>query len=105
MVSMEKKKRRPRRWFSKEFKERAIGLVLSDRDRPIREIARDLDLRDSVLHGWLRQRKTEGGGAQPGPLTSDERWELKRLREENRVLKEEKEILKKATAFFAKEGR
>ncbi len=105
MVTMEERKRRPRRTFSKEFKERAIGLVLSDKDRPIKEIARDLDLGDSVLHGWLRRSKVDRGAAPPGPLTTDERLELARLRREIRILKEEKEILRKAAAFFAKEGR
>jgi transposase len=106
MVPMEeKKKRRPRRMFSKEFKERAIGLVLSEKDRPIKEIARDLDVRDSVLHGWLRRSKVDRGRAPPGPVTTDERLELAQLRKEIRVLREEKEILRKAVAFFAKEGR
>jgi transposase len=103
MVSMEeKKKRRPRRWFSKEFKERAIGLVLSQKDRPIKEVARDLDLGDSVLHAWLKPTKAAGPAK---ALTTNERLELAQLRKENRTLKEEKEILRKAAAFFAKEGR
>jgi len=108
MLAMEERKRRRRRWFSTEFKERAIGLVLSNKDRPIREIARDLDIQDSVLHGWLKRSKAdpvERSTAPKGRLTMDERLELARLRRENRLLKEEKEILRKAAAFFAKEGR
>jgi len=106
MVPMEeKKRRRPRRMFSKEFKERAIALVLSDKDRPIKEVARDLDVRDSVIHGWLRKSRVDRGRAPPGPLKTDERLELAQLRKEIRILREEKEILRKAVAFFAKEDR
>jgi transposase len=102
---MEGKKRKPRRWFSEEFKERAVGLVLSGKDRPIKDIAQDLGVGDSVLHGWLRRSKPDRVTRVPKALTLHERVELAQLRKENRILKEEKEILRKAAAFFAKEGR
>jgi transposase len=104
MVFMEEKKPRARRRFTAEFKTRAVGLVVGE-GRPIKEVARDLDLSDSVLHGWCKRAKIDKGLGPPGALTTDERLELAQLRKENRILKEEKEILRKAAAFFAKEGR
>jgi len=105
MVSMEEqKKRRARRKFTEEFKARAVRLVLRE-GQTAAQVARDLDLVESVLHGWVRQAKIDRGMGPAGALTSEEREELSRLRKENRVLKEEREILKKAAAFFAKDGR
>jgi transposase len=104
-VSMEEqKKRRTRRKFTEEFKARAVRLVLREA-QTVAQVARDLDLAESVLHGWVKQTKIDRGMGPPGALTSEEREELSRLRKENRVLKEEREILKKAAAFFAKDGR
>jgi transposase len=71
----------------------------------VAQVARDLDLAESVLPGWVRQAKIDRGMSPPGALTTEERDELGRLRKENRILKEEKEILRKAAAFFAKDGR
>jgi transposase len=105
MVSMEEqKKRRMRRKFTSEFKARAVGLVLKE-GRSVAQVGRDLDLAESVLHGWVRQAKIDQGRGPAGALTSEEREELARLRKENRLLKEEKEILRKAAAFFAKDSR
>ena len=105
MVSMEEqKKRRIRRKFTDEFRARAVRLVLKE-GRTVAEVARDLDLHDSSLHAWVRQSKVDRGMGPPGALTSEERDELSRLRKENRILKEEKEILRKAAAFFAKDSR
>jgi transposase len=105
MVSMEEqKKRRARRKFTDEFKARAVRLVLKE-GQTAAQVARDLDLVESVLHGWVRQAKIDRGMGPAGALTSEEREELSRLRKENRVLKEEREILKKAAAFFARDGR
>ena len=104
MSMEEQKKRRTRRRFTEEFKARAVRLVLKD-GQTAAQVARDLDLVESVLHGWVRQAKIDRGMGPAGALTSEERDELARLRKEVRVLREEKEILRKAAAFFAKDGR
>jgi len=95
--------RRKRRKFSAEFKAEAVRLVL-DGGRGVTELARELDLQSSVLSTWVQQAKTDRGEGQPGALTTDEKQELAQLRRENAKLREEKEILKKAAAFFAKES-
>jgi transposase len=66
-------------------------------------VARDLDLTESALRGWVRQAEIDV--VDRDGLTSAEREELFRLRKENRVLREERDILKRATAFFARETR
>jgi transposase len=105
MVSMEQgKKPRIRRKFTEEFKARAVGLILRE-GRTVAQVGRDLDLVESVLHSWVRQAKVDQGKGPAGALTSDEREELSRLRKENRILQEEKEILRKAAAFFARNDR
>ena len=98
---MEKRKRRQ---FTDEFKAKTVALVRSS-GKGIGEVARDLDLTESALRGWVKQSEIDAGRGPAGALTSEERAELSALRKENRVLKEEREILKKAAAFFAKEGR
>ena len=104
MSMEEQKKRRTRRKFTEEFKARAVRLVLKEA-QTVAQVARDLDLAESVLARWVRQTKIDRGVGPAGVLTTDEREELGRLRKENRILKEEKEILRKAAAFFAKDGR
>jgi transposase len=105
MVSMEEqKKRRTRRKFTDEYKARAVRLVLKEGQKAA-QVARDLGLIESVLHNWVRQAKIDRGMGPAGALTSEEREELSRLRKQVRVLTEEKEILRKAAAFFAKESR
>jgi transposase len=98
------KKPRTRRKFTDEFKARAVRLVLKEA-QTVAQVARDLDLAESVLHAWVKQARIDRGMGPPGALTSEEREELARLRKEVRVLREEKEILRKAAAFFAKDGR
>lgn len=95
---------RKRRAFTKEFKAEAIRLV-SESGKSVSEIARDLDLAHTVLRRWVDQAEIDAGRGPVGALTSEERAELVRLRRENRTLQMEREILKKATAFFAKESR
>ena len=94
--------RRPRRSFSWEFKTEVVELVRSS-GKSIPEVARDLDLTETAVRAWVRQADVDAGD-RPG-LTSTEREELARLRQENRVLREERDILKRATAFFARETR
>jgi len=101
MVSMEKGKR-PRRKFTNEFKSRAVDLVLKQ-GISVAQTARDLGLNESNLSNWVKQAKVDRGKGPPGALTSEELAELRQLRKEVKVLREEREILKKAAAFFAKE--
>ena len=96
--------RRKRRRFTPEFKAETVRLV-EESDKSIGELAKELDLTESVLRNWVRQARVDAGQGQEGELTTREREELRRLRRENRELQMEREILKKATAFFAKESR
>ena len=95
--------RRPRRIFTPEFKASAVRLVL-DEGKPISEVARDLDLTRSALNGWVNQARVDRGKGAAGALTTTEKEELSRLRKEVRELRMERDILKKAAAFFAKES-
>jgi transposase len=104
MVSMEKKEKRSRRKFTAEYKQRAIDLVLKQ-GVTVAQAATDLGIYESSLARWVKQARIDQGKGPPGALTTEEREELARLRKENRILKEEREILKKAAAFFAKENR
>src|SRR5438876_11300850 len=83
------------------FRREAVALYRRS-DRSLREIAGDLGVSSGSLRLWVKQAAIDAG-EQPGP-TTEEREELRRLRREVRVLREEREILKKAAAFFAKEG-
>ena len=71
--------------------------------KSIGQICRDLDLTETVVRRWVAQAEIDGG--QREGLTTAERAELAQLRKENRVLREERDILKRATVFFAKETR
>ena len=92
--------RRPRRQFDDEFKAQAARLVL-DEGKSVGAVARDLDLTESALRQWVERSRADQTGGRTG-LTSAEREELARLRKENRELRTERDILKKAAAFFAK---
>jgi transposase len=92
--------RRSRRRFTDEFKSGAVRLVV-DEGRTVGSVARELDLNPSSLGEWVKFAEAERTGGRTG-LTRAEREELTRLRKENRRLLMEREILKKATAFFAK---
>ncbi len=95
--------RRPRRQFSEEFKAGAVRLVL-DEGKSIGAVARELDLTPSALGLWVRQARADRTKGKSG-LMKEERDELVRLRRENRELRMEREVLKKAAAFFAKDHR
>lgn len=103
-MSLEPKKlRRKRRRFTKEFKAGAVRLVLEE-GKSISEVGRDLDVHGSVVGGWVKQAKVDGGKGPPGALSTGEKEELARLRKEVRQLRMERDILKKAAAFFARES-
>ena len=95
--------RRARRQFSEEFKAGAVRLVL-DEGKTVGAVARELDLTASALSLWVRQARAERTRGKSG-LMKEEREELVRLRKEVRILAEERDILKKAAAFFAKQSR
>ena len=95
---------RKRRKFTKEFKAEAVRLCKVG-DRSIGQIAKELDLTETALRAWIKRADVDEGQGPAGALTTAEREELGRLRREVKRLEMEREILKKATAFFAKESR
>src|SRR3984893_1570498 len=97
----DKKPKGTRRTFTEEFKASAVRLVL-DEAKNVAAAARDLGLTESSLRNWVERARADRGTGKPGVLTTAEREELSRLRKENRELRTEREILKKAAAFFAK---
>ena len=103
MESMGKKPRR-RRSFTAEFKAEIVELCQRG-DRSAGQVARDFDLTETAVREWVKQAGRDAGTRHDGGLTTAERQELTELRRENRRLREDVEILKRATAFFAKETR
>ncbi len=87
--------------YSVEFRREAVRLLRSS-GRSVPQLARELGVSQQSLRNWERQADADAG--ETSDLSSNERAELRRLRRENRVLTEEREILKKAEAFFANEG-
>ena len=102
METVAKKKPRPRRSFTPEFKAEIVERCQAG-DRTIAQVARDFDLAETAVRKWVHQADVDAGRREG--LTSDEREELARLRRENRRLREDMGILKRATAFFAQETR
>src|SRR6516165_11337928 len=94
-----RKKSRPRRSFTPEFKAEIVELCQRG-DRSVGQVARDFDLTETAVREWLKQAERDAGTRRDGGLTTDERSELAQLRRENRTLREDVEILKRATAFF-----
>ena len=94
-----------RKQFSKQFKVDAVKLV-TEQGYKVSEAARNLGIHHSSLRRWKRQFKTNGNQAFPGKgHMTPEKEELYRLRKENKRLRMEREILKKATAFFVNESK
>ncbi len=85
--------------YPPEFRREAVELVRSG--TPLKQVAAELGVSEQTLRNWCRQRDIDAGRVEG--LTSDEREELRRLRRENRRLTQEREILKAAATFFARE--
>jgi transposase len=92
---------RVRRSFTEQQKSDAIRLVAKVGN--LTQVARDLDLHPNLLRKWVQQAQIDAGQGPEGALTTEERAELTRLRRENRTLQMERDFLKKAAAFFAKD--
>ncbi len=99
--SMERRKRRK---FTPEFKAEVVGLVRSS-GRSVGQIAKELDLTETAVRGWVRRVSIDAKKDPNGPLTTEERAELARLRRELKTTTMERDFLRKAAAFFAKSGR
>jgi transposase len=98
-----KQARRPRRSFTPEFKAEIVELCQRG-DRSVGQVARDFDLTETAVREWVKQADRDTGDRVDG-LTSEEKAEPAALRRENRRLREDNEILKRATAFFTRETR
>ena len=96
--------KRARRRFTAEYKAEVVRLV-RDGGKSIGQVSRELDLTETAVRQWVSQAAIDSGQGPTGVLTTAERQELGQLRREVRQLRMEREILKKATAFFAKENQ
>lgn len=94
--------KRKRRTFTPEYKAEVVAMYRTT-EKSVAQIARELDLTESAVQRWVTQAEVDDGKREG--LTTTEREELAHLRRENRILREERDILKRATAFFAKEIR
>lgn len=93
--------RRKRREYTREQKADAVRMVREVGN--LAQVARNLDLTESSLRNWMKQAEIDDGHGPEGALTTEEREELRRLRREKHTLEMERDFLKKAAAFFAKE--
>ena len=98
--------RKNRRTYTAEFKAEAVRLV-HEHGMTISQVGRDLGIHKTTIRNWVRSAEAGESGGSPAAPTSPTTLaeEIRRLRRENAILREEREILKKATAFFAKETR
>ena len=95
--------KRKRRKFTAEFKADAVRLVMSG-GKTIAEVTKQFDLTETALREWVKRAEADDGKGPPGALTTAERVELIDLRKRLKRAEMERDILKKATAFFAKEN-
>jgi transposase len=102
-MELQDKKRRSRRSFTDEFKAGAVRLVL-DEGKTTADVARDLDVHSSVVGTWVKHARADRTKGKTG-LTTAEREELAKLKKEVRELRMERDLLKKAAAFFARESK
>ena len=84
------------------FRAEAVELVRTS-GKGIPRLASELGVSEQALRGWVKRAEADAGRGQPGALTSAEREELRRLRREVKTLQQEREILRKAAAYFARE--
>ena len=98
-----RKTRRERRTFNDEYKQQVLELVRAG-DKSVSQICRDLDLTESSVRKWIKSDQESNGIMTQNSLSEPDQQELERLRSENKRLKTERDILKKATAFFAKDS-
>lgn len=93
--------RRTRRKFTREYKAEVVHLVRTS-GKTVAQVAREMDLTESVLRNWIRQSEIDEKRSPRGPLTTEERAEMARLRRELKTVTMERDFLKKAAAFFAR---
>ena len=92
-----------RKTYSKEFKISAVKMIIEE-DIPVAQVARDLGVNENSLHNWRKQYLQDSANSLPGKGNqTPEQEKIRQLGKENRELRMERDILKKATAFFAKE--
>lgn len=96
--------KRARRKFTAEYKAEVVRLV-REGGKTVGQVSRDLDLTETAVRHWVSQGAIDAGQGPAGALTTAERQELSQLRREVRQLRMEREILERATAFFAKENQ
>jgi transposase-like protein len=89
--------------YPEAFRADAVALVRRS-GKSLAEVAADLGVSDESLRKWVQQAKVDAGEGPPGALSTEEREELRRLRRQVKTLEMEREILRKAAAFFAKEA-
>ena len=95
--------RKKRRKFTAEYKAEVVKLV-RESDKGIGQLARELGLTESSVRNWVKQADVDAGRGREGVLTTEEKEELRQLRRDVKRLRMERDILKKATAFFARES-
>jgi transposase len=96
--------RRKRRSFTREYKAEVVGLARTS-GKSIGQVAQELDLTETAVRAWVKQAEIDKQHDPRGPLTSEERAELTRLRREMKTLTLERDFLRKAAAFFARSGK
>ena len=104
MKSEDRMNIKTRRQYTEEFKTEAVRLV-RDSARPVAQVARDLGIADHLLYRWRAEQKQAENQSHTRQSLRAEQDELARLRRENAILKQERDFLKRAAAFFAKESR
>lgn len=94
---------RKRRSFTDEYKAEVVNLI-TEQGRPVGQVCQELGLTESSVRRWVQVAEIDAGRGPEGALTTAEREELRRLRRELKEVRMERDLLKKATAFFAKES-